>query len=227
MIDRIKGLRKTSISTEKLKATRVELVEWEAKDKENLVLLFKIVPPYTYKTENTKLEPTTTFFTDFGYIKLKLVGKKIGFNDENNWLNEYINNDKVFLEEEVEKELIFWEGEDEDRYDWVSSYSISFDSKHVEYLDISNDEWRSKYLEMALNWKKEADFNLKKHEEWYSLFFMLYRRVVKDKIKRILPNPIPVKLLDFYESSLTDHLDLWLKDVENAREAQYNKEKVE
>ncbi|MGD1846894.1 MAG: hypothetical protein ACFB10_16010 [Salibacteraceae bacterium] len=203
--------------TEKLSAVRVSLQEWQAPDPNTLVLRFKKVPPYTYKTDYRTRTPSTTVFSDFGYLKLTLRGKLVGNRQADNWLNAYIDDDQLYLEEEYENEITFWEGEDEDRYDWMSSYSIAFDAKKVEWEAISNEEWQALYTEMVLNWKKESDFNHQKYEHWYSLFFMIYKRVVQTKVKSILPNPIPKDLLDYYESSLKSHLEAWLTDVEEKR----------
>ncbi|MFK8101251.1 MAG: hypothetical protein AB8G15_01955 [Saprospiraceae bacterium] len=132
-----------------LKPIRVSLKKWEVPKEGSLYLLFEKVPLYLTRRDFTKRTDPVSVFTDFGYVELILKRKEIGLHKE--WLNDYLGREDLFIEEE-ENDLTFWDGEEENRYDWSSGYSIGFDEKEVQFLPLSEEEWKSKYLERTLAW---------------------------------------------------------------------------
>jgi len=165
----------------KLEAVRVELLEWSYLDENTLRLYFERVPTYLMRRDFEK--KTESVFTDFGYLEL-ILKKNEGFLDgqkpsKKHWLNEYINDEDIFIEEELPNSITFWEGQDEERYDWGSSYSISFDDIEIIDTPLSHDEWKAKYTDMVLKYG-EVYF-----EQWDKLelkFFGLFKAMMEGAI---------------------------------------------
>jgi len=135
----------------KLEAIKVKLLEWECQDDNTLRMYFEKVPLYEF---NVDFEGNVySIFSDFGYLEIFLT-----YNDKikgrTTWLNEYINVEDVFIEEQLGGRIIFWEGQYIDRIDWSSSYSIPFNDIRVEIIPLSTEEWKAMYINMTLNYGK-------------------------------------------------------------------------
>ena len=185
--------------TDKLNETSVKLMKWEKTDSENLYLYFQRNPN---RGHSITCE-SEAVFTDFGYLEIRLKGVEKSYDFL--WLDEYIDDPYVFIIEESKNAISFYEGEHAGGYDWMESYGpIQFKSKEVKYIDLPVEEWKEKYTEVILMWAKMYETV---GNEWYNLFFQIYRDAVRGKIKGILPNPIKQENLNFYESSLKEKIN--------------------
>jgi hypothetical protein len=163
---------------EKLKAVKVKLLEWSCPDPNTLRLFFEKVPPFLleYNAENA----VDTVFTDFGYLEIILSGD-YNYDKGSHILNQYLNDEDVFIEEGVVGIIDFWNGEYPDRYDWSSDFNVSFIKKKYIEIPLSRDDWKAKYTEMALNYSEIH------HERWDKLqlkFLIFYQDIIEGMIQR-------------------------------------------
>jgi hypothetical protein len=190
--------------TNKLEAIRVKLKSWDNPDLETLVLFFEKVQTHITSRDFTKAKFPVSVFTDFGNLEITLKGNKVGDKNKNeSWLNEYIDNDQLFIEEEVENDLTFWDGEDNQRYDWSTAYSLSFTSKSVRDIPLNSEEWKKRYVEMTLDWERlyhERQDLLQKD------FLQSFVSRVKGQINNTLPDNPNQELIQF-KGYLTNGLD--------------------
>lgn len=194
---------------ENLEAIRVKLLNWQLEDDQKLVLNFEKAAPYLWSKSFTKPGNPVTVFTDFGYVRLTLFGVKLG----GDWLNEYIDDDEVFIEEEDAGCITIWEGSEEDRYDWQSSYSIDFDEKKVEFLPLTNEDWASKYEQIV------RDYEVLRNERYdiiHNDLLKLFIEVTKGMIQTTLPEQKSVEMNRFRQS-ISNNLDSWLRGFEERR----------
>lgn len=194
-------------TTEKLKPVRVKLQEWLAKD-EILTLKFEKVATYISSIDFSKKGFPVDVFTNFGKLEITLTGCN---KEDRSWLNEYLDNDNLYIEEEIENHLTFWDGEYEDGYDWSSSYSIPFKEKVIKEYPLTAEEWKEKYVDMTLKWEKIF------YERYHILerdFLKLFIEVVKGHLKTIMPERNSEELETFKKMQIM-HMDYWLQGMED------------
>jgi hypothetical protein len=198
---------------ELLKAIRVELQYWKAVDDDTLLLHFKKVSPYTTSRDFSIKGMPISVFTEFGYLRVILKSKEIEKNI-GIFLNEYLNNPYTFIEEEVRGRLTFWDGEHEDRYDWSSSGGIGFDTKVVEDIPITVEEWKEKYVNMALSWDK---LHWERMDILQLDFLKFFVAITKGKINNIMTNTDSPDVENF-KNLLNQQLNSWIKQEEDLLE---------
>lgn len=196
--------------TENLKPTRVKLLKWEKTSSSDLSLYFEKVPSYTSSRDFTKKGFPVTVYSDFGSLNLTLSGVK----DDNDfvWLDQYINDSNVFLVEENSNEISFMEGTDPDGSDWDENYSpIEFDSKKIEHLPLSEEEWKEKYVKMTLNWEK---MSRERHDILQLDFLNQFIRTSKAKLDASMPESPSEELVKF-KTSLENGFRSWVSRLED------------
>ncbi|NOQ74913.1 MAG: hypothetical protein GQ574_23060 [Crocinitomix sp.] len=197
--------------SEKLAPIRVKLLKWEITDAQTVNLYFEKVASYTSERDFTKPDFPVTVWTDFGYLDLTLRVNNIENEKEYDGLNKFIGDDQIFLEEEFENDITFWEGEDEDRYDWSSGYSIRFYSKHIEHVQLSVEAWKRKYVEMTLRWEQIAN---ERQDILQRDFLKLFILIEEGNLSSFMPNA-PSDELKTYKNSVSASLNSWLKSFED------------
>ena len=189
----------------KLSAIRVKLLEWSYLDNNTLRLYFEKVPTFLYQRRFR--EKTDSVYTDFGFLEIILKGdyeKARTFNT----LDNYINDDEVFIEEGDNNTIDFWNGQYVDKYDWVSDYYTTFTEKTVNEIPLDEEQWKAKYTQMTL------DYAEIRFEQWDKLelkFFNLYAAVTEGIVSR------------WAQSETSDHNKRWL--LQNLNDIRKNIEK--
>jgi hypothetical protein len=131
----------------KLEAIKVKLLQWDMPIDNVLKLYFEKVPSFL-----NEIEPDNglaEIFTDHGYLQVNLL-INASMKEMVTYLDTYINNEDVFIEEEVINRLTFWDGHYTERYDWSSSYVIDFEDISLLNIPLTLSEWKAKERESFL-----------------------------------------------------------------------------
>lgn len=196
--------------SDKIEPIRVKLLEWKA-GAGNLWLKFEKVIPYVSARDFSKKGFEVNIYADFGNIELSLTGVD---DHDYTWLNTYLNDGDVFIEEEEENELSFIEGTEESKYDWQMSYvPIPFKAKTLTYIPISAEEWKQKYIDMALQWDKIFH---ERNDIQHLDFLELFIQVTKTKIKTLMPD-VDTTELTLFKNSLNSSLDSWMEGLQERK----------
>jgi hypothetical protein len=131
----------------KLEAIKVKLLQWDMPTNNVLKLYFEKVPSSLGEVDPDN--GLAELFTDHGYLQVNLL-IDASMKDLVTYLDTYINNEDVFIEEEVINRLTFWDGQYIERYDWSSSYFISFEEISVLHIPLTLSEWKAKEREFFL-----------------------------------------------------------------------------
>ncbi len=125
----------------KLEAIKMMLLHWDMPTDNVLRLYFEKEPPFMYEGDPDSGE--FDVFTDYGYLQVNLL-IDASTKDTVTYLDTYINNEDIFIEEQVANRLTFWDGRYDDRYDWSSSYDISFEDISLVNIPLTPSEWTTK-----------------------------------------------------------------------------------
>ena len=125
----------------RLEAIKVKLLQWDMPTDNVLKLYFEKVP--SFLDEIGPDNGLAEIFTDHGYLQVNLL-IDASMREMVTYLDTYINNEDVFIEEEVMNRLTFWDGRDIERNDWSSSYFISFEDISLIHIPLTLSEWKTK-----------------------------------------------------------------------------------